>query len=78
MHVYCSNIPHKHLQRLCPWSRSMSPPVPLDGARVMPTDVFAPLLRGVIKELIELFLQKRVLELHNDYYYTDIKGTPFR
>lgn len=56
----------------------MSPPVPLDGARVMPTDVFAPLLRGVIKELIELFLQKRVLELHNDYYYTDIKGTPFR
>lgn len=55
----------------------MFPSVPLDGARVVPTDVFAP-LRGVIMELIELFPQKRVLELHNDYYYTDIKGTPFR
>lgn len=76
MHVYCSNIPHKHLQCWCPWSRSVFPPRPLDGARVAPTDVFA--LRGVIMELIKLFLQKRVLELHNDYYYTDIKGTPFR
>lgn len=25
-----------------------------------------------------LFFQKRVLKMHNDYYYTDIKGTPFR
>lgn len=55
----------------------MFPPVPLDGARVVATHIFAP-LRGVIMELIKLFLQKRVLELHNDYYYTDIKGTPFR
>lgn len=24
------------------------------------------------------FFQRRVLKMHNDYYYTDIKGTPFR
>lgn len=53
------------------------PPVPLDGARVVPTDICPP-LGGVIMQLIELLFQKRVLELHNDYYYTDIKGTPFR
>lgn len=22
--------------------------------------------------------QRRVLKMHNDYYFTDIKGTPFR
>lgn len=25
-----------------------------------------------------LLFQRRVLKMHNDYYYTDIKGTPFR
>lgn len=31
-----------------------------------------------LSPILLLLFQRRVLKMHNDYYYTDIKGTPFR
>lgn len=35
-------------------------------------------MRLVLASKPLLLFQRRVLKMHNDYYYTDIKGTPFR